>query len=357
MFLILALPRSRTYWLSKLLTYGDYECGHEEVRHLRSIDDAKIWMAQEFRGSAETALAPFWRLIARANPDLRVVVIRRPVEEVVKSMMALDLRGIFALDRDKLRKHMTYLDGKLEQLSKRMPNVLSVDFHDLKEGETVKDIFEHCLPYPFDLAWWHKLRPQNLQCNMRHLMREMVAYREPLDRVAKTAASLSRAQVHAKAPISSEGVTFQEESFEAWVRDGVGLFEEHLIAVGEAPDNWKNKNLPLFKMMYEAGYMQITTARSNGRMFGYLVTVLNPSLEERGAFSGLNTMFYVSKDMPGIGVKLQRASVAGLQARGAKAAVFYEGIRGSGPRLGALYRRLGAQEMGKLYRVEFEGIV
>jgi hypothetical protein len=349
MFLVLALPRSRTYWLSKFLSYGDYSCGHEEARYLRSLEDAKTWLEQDFHGSAETAIAPFWRLI---DPAINIVVVRRPVADVVKSLMALDLSGVLVFSETVLRARMERLDAKLQQIAKRLPNVLSVDYADLDREEVVKAVWEHCLPYKFDAAWWEQCRSTNMQCNMRALARYVLSYREPMDKIAKIAAAHCRAQIAVRPPQSSDGVTFQQETFGAWVRDGQRLFAEHLVEVGEAPDNWKNKDLPLMKMMYDTGYMQITTARANGRMFGYLMAVLNPSLEVRGEFTGLHNTFYVSKDMPGIGVKLQRASLAALKARGARAALFYAGVRGDGPRMGALYRRLGAEEFGSLYRLE-----
>lgn len=355
MFLVLGLPRSRTFWLSKFLSYGDYECAHEESRYLRSADDAKTWIKQDFHGSAETAIAPFWRLFHKHNPDLRIVVVRRPVEDVVRSFMALDLRGICDINEDLLTKNMRHLDAKLRQIAARAANTVSVDFKDLDNVEVIRRVFEHCVPYRFDPLWWHRLLPINLQCNMRSIARYVLSYKGELDRMGKIAASLSRAQLYSSPPLSSEGVTFQQESFDDWIRDGQAVFQEHLVTVGESPDNWQNKDLPLMKMMYDTGYMQITTARANGRMFGYVMVVINPSLEMRGKFSGLHNTFCVSKDMPGIGVKLQRASIAALRARGAKEAVFFEGTRGDGPRLGALYRRLGAQESGKLYSLELNG--
>lgn len=355
MFLVLALPRSRTYWLSKFLSYGDYACGHEEIRYLRSSAEIGIWLEQEFCGSAETAAAPFWRLIRNADPNMKIVVVRRPVEDVVKSFMTLDFDGIIDVSEEALRRSMLRLDAKLRQIVKRVPNVLAVDFADLDRMETAKDIFEHCLPYPFDAVWWEKFRGANLQCDMRPIARYMLAFREPIDRMAKTAAALSRAAIFSRPPRAADNVTFQQESFGAWVRGGRRLFEEHLLRVGEAPDAWERKDLPLMKKMYDTGYMQITTARANGRMFGYVMAVINPSLEARDEFSGLHNTFYVSQDMPGIGIRLQRASIAALKERGAREAIFYEGVRGDGPRLGALYRRLGAEEFGKLYRIELNG--
>lgn len=356
MFLILALPRSRTFWLSRLLTYGDIECGHEEARYLRSMADAKIWLTQEHRGSAETALAPFWRLAHKINPNLRVVVVRRPVAEVVKSVMALDLSGIGAFSAIALTQAMTRLDAKLSQIERRLPNVLSVNFHDLDHEAMIKSVFAHCVPYAFDPAWWKMMRNVNLQCNMRAIARYRIAYAKSLDALAKTAKHLSRAELMVTQPRAPDGVTFQQESFDDWERDGVSLFEAHCVEVGEPPDQWKKKNIPLMRALCKQGAMQITTARCNGKMFGYLAAIATPSLEAEGLLSGLHTTFYASKDMPGLGLKLQRASAASLKQKGAGELFFLEGSRGDGPRMGALYRRLGAKEFGKLHRLEFEGV-
>ena len=354
MFLILGLPRSRTFWLSKFLSYREYECGHEEARYLRSVEDAQTWLTQEYRGSAETAVAPFWRLMHKVNPNLRVVVVRRPVREVVKSTLALDMTGIGEFDVSTLTERMEKLDAKLSQIERRLP-VLSVRFGDLDKEEVIKKVFEHCLPYDFDKSWWGSLSGINLQCNMRALTRYSVAYKNSIERLARTAAHLSRAQMMAMRPKVYNGVTIQQDTFDAWERDGVSLFEAHCAEIGESPDNWKNKNIPLMRKLYDAGFMQITTARCNGRMFGYLAAFIHPSLESASLISGLHTTFYVSKDTPGLGLKLQRASVAALRERGAGEIVLHEGVRGSGPRMGSLYRRLGAKEFGHLYRLEFEG--
>jgi hypothetical protein len=356
MFLVLGLPRSRTFWLSKFLSYGDFECGHEEARYLRTPEDVKIWLNQDHRGSAETSVAAFWRWGIEINPSLRVVVVRRPVGEVVDSLMALDMDGICRFDADKLTKNMARYDAKLRQITRRLPNALSVEFGDLNDEKTVKDIFEFCLPYRFDCEWWKSLAKKDLQCSMRALMRYAAANRAPIDRMVKTAAHLSRAQLMSKQPKSSEGVTFQQEPFDDWERDGVPLFEAHCAEVGESPDNWRNKNIPLMRKLYGAGALQITTARCNGRMFGYVAAVMSPSLERRNLVSGFHTTFYVAKEMPGIGLKLQRASVAALRAKGCGEVFFHEGVRADGPRMGTFYKRMGAREFGHLHRLEFNGV-
>ena len=44
-FVVFALPRSRSAWLARFLTWGDWMCGHDELRHCRSLDDVRAWLA------------------------------------------------------------------------------------------------------------------------------------------------------------------------------------------------------------------------------------------------------------------------------------------------------------------------
>jgi hypothetical protein len=146
-------------------------------------------------------------------------------------------------------------------------------------------------------------------------------------------------------------VPFQQEPFEQWYRDGRELFAEHLVRVGEVPDNHAIKNLPLLRVLDAAGALHITTARSNGRMFGYLATLVGPSLESIDGVWATNTFFYASPAIRGLGMKLQRASIAALRERGVDEVFMLAGPRGDGPRMGGLYRRLGAEDSGQFYRL------
>ena len=92
-FVVFALPRSRSFWLSRYLSCAGYHCWHEQAPHFRSLGDVQAWLSQDFTGASETTAAPFWRTIVAARPDVRVLVVRRPVGEVVDSLMRLDMRG------------------------------------------------------------------------------------------------------------------------------------------------------------------------------------------------------------------------------------------------------------------------
>lgn len=352
-FIVFSLPRSRSAWLSRFLTYGDWTCGHEEIRHLRTLDDVKSWFDQPNIGTAETAGAPWWRLLDQFVPDARVVVVRRPVEEVFDSLMALE--GV-TFDPAILMTTLCKLDCKLDQIEARMKNVLSVTFADLNDESVCAKVFEHCLPYKHDHDHWAALAPVNVQANMPALMRYMQAYAPGIEKMAAMAKRKLLSSMALRRPIEPGGISFQEEDFDSWLKDAKNLIEDHLVVIAESPDNWKRKNLELMRGLYGIGAMQIMTARCNGRMFGYLMTLISPSLVSPDLTSATNTAFYASPEFPGLGAKIQRASIAALKEKGVDEVFFEAGQRGSGPRLSVLYKRLGAQEHGQAFRMQLSGV-
>lgn len=352
-FIVFGLPRSRTFWLSKFLSYGEWECGHDQARYIRSLADAKSWLAQGMTGTVETSAAPYWRLIREMRPDIRIAVVRRPAEQVVESL----LRAGIGPDRTTLTANMERLDRKLDQIERRIPDALSVQFDDLADEKTAARIFTHCLPYKHDPIWWGAVSGVNMQVNLASMLRYMAANAEQLRLTVSLCRQESlRLLSRARKPVSVDGITFQEESFISFYNDAQKLFAQHLSDVGEPSDQFRRKNLPLFTRLDEIGSLHIMTARSNGRMFGYLMTVLSPSLEDDVTQMGTQATFYASPDVPGLGMRLQRASVNALKARGGRWDVIQRaGIRGDGPRIGTMYKRMGAEEFGQLYKLPLGG--
>jgi hypothetical protein len=347
-FVIFALPRSRTAWLSHFLSYGEWLCGHDEARHMRSLSDVSAWLSQPCTGTIETATSPWWRLLPALAPNARVVVVRRPVDEVVASL--LNLPGC-TFDAGNLRTKMQMLDRKLAQIAKRIPGALEVQFADLDSEETCAAIFEHCLPYRHDHARWASLAPVNIQINMPALARYCQAYAPAIEKLASIATHKVRTMLAARRNAVCEGMSFQSEGFDEWLAGAQRLLAEHHAQIGEAPDNWRNKNIPLLRAMDEAGLMQITTARSNGRMFGYLMTLFAPSLAAEGVLTAVNTAFFADPEHPGVGMKLQRSALASFKERGVSEVLWETNTVGGGGRIGSIYRRLGAEEKGSVYRL------
>lgn len=340
-FVIFSLPRSRSAWLSRFLSYGDWDCGHEQLRYMRSLDDVKSWLGLPNTGSCETAAAPFWRLLPK---DIKVVTIRRPVSNVLESLAAQGVSG------PEIIRQINYLDRKLDQVERRVPSVLSVPYDELRQIDMCALLFEHCLPYRFDEIWWHAWQARNIQINLPSLIRYVKGHLPALNRLAAQARQAMLRDMAVK-PVDMPSMIIREETFEVFQRDCEPLFRQHCVEVGEEPDNWLKKNIPLMQRVYDAGAMQIMVGRSNGRPFGYLMTLVCPSLETRDTTMGQHAAFYASPEVPGLGLKLQRAALAALKEKGVSEAFMRAGIRGDGDRMDILYKRLGGQDFGRMFRV------
>lgn len=346
-FLVLGLPRSRTAWIARFLSYGEWSCGHDQLRYMRSLDDVKAWLSLENSGTCETGAAAYWRLALKFRPDIRVVTIRRPVDDVLESLARVGL-DYGMVER---RKVLAAMDRKLEQIEGRIPNVLSIAYQDLQGETACSQLFRFCLPYNHDPAWWNAVAPINIQINFPALMRYIHANGPAIEKLIAQARQTMLTDMAIR-PAETGGLTIQEETIDAWHDDCQHLFREHCVAVGEHPDNWKNKNIPLMRQLYGLGVMQVMIGRCNGKAFGYLMTIVAPSLEGKNRTSAQHTTFYASPAFPGLGLKLQRAALTALQGKGVQETFMRAGVRGDGDRTDVLFRRLGAQDFGRMFRVE-----
>jgi hypothetical protein len=233
-FVIFSLPRSRSKWLSAFLTYNGWHCGHDELRHSRSLDDVAAWLAQPCTGTVETMAAPFWRLLP---PGVRVATLRRPVPEVVASYR----RAGLVFEDAVMTRLIEHLERKLDQIEARLPDVLHLEYAQLKDEATCARVFEHCLGLPHDHGWWERVAAVNVQVDMSHVLRHVIAFRPQLDKLAKVAAhrclATMQREPHDRSPMShrgsNDGVTFQHEPFRLFYRDAKPLMAEHEVQVGE----------------------------------------------------------------------------------------------------------------------------
>jgi GNAT superfamily N-acetyltransferase len=359
-FVILSLPRSRSFWLSRFLTYGDYRCGHDEALRMRSGEDVRTWLAQDFTGSAETGAARWWRLIRHYRPDARIVVVRRPVEDVLDSIVRIDLSGVVTLNRAALEAGLRKKDRALDIVERCAPGVLSVAFDDLRSEDTCARVFEHCLPYRHDPAHWRALAGQNLQTCFRATVRYQLAHLQQIGRTASIATKLIRQNRRPYERHYDDGVVVREEPFATFWRDAEPLLMDHLELVGEDRAAYRGKNIYLMQYLEDTAAWQTVTDRSNGRMLGYLLSTNGPSLTSPGMVSNSQAPLFVSRDAAklNIGARLQAASIQIARNRRADEVLFRAGVRGSGPRLGVLYERYGAEPeeepVGRMYRLRLK---
>jgi hypothetical protein len=163
---------------------------------MRSVDDVRALFARPFTGTAETAAAPGWQLIRHHVPGIRSVVVRRPVEDVVASMMHLDLGGSFAYDDGVLRRMISRVARDLERISAE-PGVLTIDYDGLDTEAGCAAVFHHCLGLDMPHGWWLSLREQNVQTNVLDLLRYYHANRAEVDGFKRTCRAEMRSVVRA----------------------------------------------------------------------------------------------------------------------------------------------------------------
>jgi hypothetical protein len=242
---------------------------------------------------------------------------------------------------DRFARDMRRLDHKLDQIEKRVPGVLRVTFEELATEAGCRAVFEHCLPYKHDAGWWRTWAPVNLQANLPAIVRYAEAFGPQVERANAAAKAAMLAAIAKRRSPDLEGMTFQQEMWEPFFRDGQALFEANSPVAGTGT-NYRSKNLPFFKMLAQMGSLMITTARCNGRMFGYTLTATGPSLDTPDEMIGMHLMTFASPEFPGLGFKMVRAANKALKERGV-ADVMYR-VGDGQEKLHAFYRRMGAQE-------------
>jgi hypothetical protein len=309
------------------------------------MEDVDAWFRQPFTGTAETAAAPWWRMACKYEP--RVVVVRRPVSEVIESLMRtapFDRGGITAL--------MTRLDRKLDQIEKRVTGALSVRFADLASEETCACVFEHCLPYVHDHQWWETMAALNLQVDMAALLRYYQAYQPQIEKLRQTAQQVALDRLSRGRGFIPSGLTISEEPFDAYFPGALDEIRKHSIEIGEGADYPEQMNFEMMKAHADAGCLQTVIARSNGRVFGYLLTVLQPCFIDKRISAAHHTSVWASGEFRGLGMRMYRVSNDILRQKGVGEIIYRAGTRGDGPRLVSIFKRLGAEPCGQLYRQE-----
>lgn len=348
-FVVFGLPRSRTYWASRYLSYGGWQVTHDELLHLRSIDDIKAWLAMPGAGTVETSAAPFWRTLRELRPDARIAVIRRDPEACIESLV----RIVPGIDIAATRKTVRHLDAKLDQIEHRVRDICRVTFDELNTEEACARLFTHCLPFPHDHTWWEAYAGLNLQCNLPALYRYYCAHAPQL---AKLTAQIKHRTIAAMRPKETieQGIVLGIEPYsDQLYREAIPLFKEHLLLMDQSPEDHDKRNLGLYQTLHQVGALQCVTARVNGRLFGYLVSIVSPSLDLVDRTEALHTIFFASPQVKGLGMQMQRFAIDALRRRGVNDLFMRTGNRtASSPRLGTIYRRMGAHAMGEVYRLE-----
>lgn len=358
-FIVYGLPRSRTNWLSWFLSYHGWRCYHDQGIHMRTLDDLRSACRMDYTGWADTGAALYWRVVQAYRPDAKVLVVRRPRDQVFDSLLRLEAAGAMTLDHARLRRLLAYEDHQLD-LIEAQAGVLSVTFDDLAREETCAAVFEHCLPFPHDHAWWEQFAPMNLQCDMAAMTRYAAANRKQIDRFAvQMRAELRRLRYVGKItgrplPVAGEpadDVRVYVGTVDEFLADGAWLVEEHVSEIGSPDGEVLDINYPLMRELEKAGLHVGMVARRGNAIVGYACFVISPSLNNGAVLQGHQSTSFVTKSARGVGPKLIKAGIDELKRHGVSEVFLRAGFRGSGTKYGALAKRLGGQDYGQIYMV------
>lgn len=350
MFIVYGLPRSRTFWLSQFLTYKDWQCGHDEIRYVRDMNDIRSYFKQANIGTVETAASPFYRLVQHYVPNIKTVIVRRDPIDILRSLSQLNTPCNFEATEKMLRNQ----EIKFYQIEKNVPNVLSVNFEELNDEATCAKIFEHCLPFKHDPVWYNSIKDINLQVHYGRQVEYCKHYMPQLQKAAKIA-KMQILSLLQKPEVNLDGIEIKEEPFQTWV-DEQRLVKSHLAFVGENPDVLETVNFEVFRMLEKEGCLQTTIARCNGKVFGYLITTITPWLMESNEVIAQHTTFYASPEFKGLGKQIMREANQLLADKGIKRVQIRTGIHESAPAIKAIAQRLGAKEFGELFMLNIEQV-
>lgn len=329
MFFVFSLPRSRSFWLSKFLSYRWKRCGHETALKLQHPRDLAAAM-EGMDGTVETGSIVGWQTAVDQFPNARLVVVKRPLIEVCRSFERL---GIVPNLLDLGRKQ--YLLDELSQVDE----VLTIQSKDLSNPSVARQIFEYCLGDPFDVQWWESLIGTNLQIDIR-------------ERIAFTTANtvnLAILKALAQPPRIEEGdLLIAEEPFQTAWPDAKELAQMHFSEVGEFGRKFE-LDVPYISALCSTGQMVVFCARKAGRLVGYITWQLSFDPECYGTLQASQGFWYADPDCPKVGSALFDYSMKQLERASVQYAWPHHTMVGRGAELGKFFERREAEKSKVTY--------
>jgi|KBSMisStaDraftv2_1062788.scaffolds.fasta_scaffold00169_23 hypothetical protein len=326
-FVIFALPRSRTAWLSQWLSYKGRRVGHDLAPHADTCQGYldSLW---PLSGTVETGIQDAHHLLRIAMPSAKFVVIRRPVEEVNHSLAQFGVE-----QTDEMHRRSMVLD--------QIEATRSINYRDLKDVRVCADLWEYLLDIPFDFEWWRHMDAQNIQIDVPQQLQFLAERHEPITRLKEEMASLSDPQFY----------RIDWEPFDsAWAdAEPLALAHSREVNNGERKGHPFKLDVELLRQMEQMGRFLVMTARLNGKLVGYLSWTLTEDAESAGVMIADQGAWYVDTATPGFGKKMLDKSIVDLKRLGIHSIQFHHQLHGRGAKLGALFTRLGAVELQHRY--------
>lgn len=338
-FVIFALPRSRTAWLAKWLSYDPAVVGHDLAIEADSVQQFldQLWHGRA--GTVETAAVIGHHLLRLAMPTSKFVTIRRPRGEVLQSLAKFGIEG------DWLEEELALRDSLLDEVESL--GATRVDFEELASVHCCAWLFEHLLGVPFDFTWWQIHDKQNVQVDVARTLARQGERKEALARL--------RREVEDATVSSWTGVRVGLEFWPTFWPEAEALGKDHYLEANGGVEDSAHPyriNAAEIERFNTIGAIQICSARINGKLVGYMSWTIGKDLESEGVIQATQGATYVVPKTPGIWQKMRDWSLSRLRSLGVQTVYWHAPMHGRGKKLGLALERLGASPYQMQYRME-----
>lgn len=336
-FIVFSLPRSRSTWTSRFLSYGGRKCGHDLATECDSVHRFATMIRGEYAGTAETGAVVGWRAIRVLMPEAKIAVVRRPVCEVHDSLARFGLGSKMLMDE--LEERNAMLDHVAQ-----LPGVRSFAFADLDDIEACSALFEHCLGVPFDWEWWEGLANVNVQVDVPEQLRKLVNNADGIAALKVDASRIAAANPNVVIGLEPWDLLWPEI-------DNLGSAHFAEVCARSEPNRPYKLDDQSMRSMNASGHLRIYAARVDGVLAGYCMWSVTKDVESAGLLIAQHGPWFVKEEFKGLhlGSKLFDTSVDDLRAIGVKNVFPHHRLEGRSAKVGAFYKRRGAVEIQRTY--------
>jgi hypothetical protein len=173
-FLITGLPRSRTAWLSVLMSTGPAICYHDILGQVSDIEDLPRLFQSDFYKHVGIADCGFGFFLGRILDTIkpRTLIVDRDPAEVAQSLHKLGFPRTNLPDL----LHSSLLPFRDH------PLVMWVPFESLERKRVVQKVFWHLMPgEPFDEVRYEHLAKMRIECDVKKTLAEYHTRKSNLD--------------------------------------------------------------------------------------------------------------------------------------------------------------------------------
>lgn len=328
-FVIFSLPRSRSAWLSVVLSASGRLVGHDIAIEADTPQDFINDLISR-GGTCETGSVFAWRDLKKRLPDVKFAVVLRDPEEVIASLEAHGLPG-----------YSDEIYCRYEQLLElaKEPDVFNCNFNDLSQSDIITKLYYHCTGLVVPEIWVDKLQNMNIQIDLDQRISRLQERHVKINELKRTI-------------IDKVGYHFEVEpwSVQLW-NDAQRAANLHFEEVdgGVEPNRKFQIDQNLMQWMQDNGSLLVVTARKDNEFIGYFTWQISLDIESEGLLIAQQGAWYVFPGNPRVAVELFDKSVKELKLRGVKCIFPHHRLQGRGANLGKFFKRKGAKLMQHTY--------